>query len=360
MRFVGRGHPAIRATHPKTFELVPGDDLTERGTCIVAVGVEPQPAQPMAGPVRIRISAGGRSATVRATANSSWDPNGPIVVRRGPLRLPGTFATGADCSAADLPRELIAALQDPDALVTVDVVAAAAGKPTVVLFAADPSRPDDPRLRAELEAADTVEAQDAGARALITAEQGDGVRRLVVATADLPTCALDDRFAGPAIIEVIGLPTQLAVVAAAGGGAYTVVPTDRLTRALRRGAAGTLIATETTPTELADLLHLAQRLRGSSQCVVAQPFGPMLHAEVDALPTLYGRDPVYVCFAAFDEADALDPDIRAMVVGLLADAVPTRTAAGALSALTGMPRRAAYDVALALRPGPVPDRRGES
>ncbi|MBE7188104.1 DUF371 domain-containing protein [Jatrophihabitans endophyticus] len=346
MRFVGRGHPAVRATHAKTLELTPGGELTERGTCIVAVGAEAQPAAPMAGPVRIRITAGGRSATLHATATSSWDPAGPIVVRRGPLRLPGTFATDADLAAADLPRDLVAALQDPDALVTVDVVAVPAETPTVVLFAADPSRPDDPRLRAELDAADTVEAQDAGARSLVEQRQADGPRRLVVATADLPRPPDD-----AAAVEVVGLPPQLAVIAAAGAGDYLVTTTGDVRRALRRTPAGGRVATVTTPTALPDLLALADEVRGSSRCTTAQPFGPIRCADVEHPPQLVGRDPVFVCFASADRPDGLDPDVRSAIAGLLADGVPSKTAAAALAALSGMPRRAAYDAVLALRDG---------
>lgn len=350
MRFVGRGHPAVRASHSKTFELAPGHELSERGTCIVAVGAEAQPARPMAGPVRIRISAGGHSATVTAVANSSWDPSGPIVVRRSPLRLPGTFATGADAAASDLPRDLVTALQDPDALVTVDVVAVPGDAPTVVLFAADPSQPDDPRLRAEYDAADTVERQDAGARALVAAKQGAGDRLLVVATEDLPRPPVE----GSDAIEVIGLPTQLAVTAACHGGGYTVVQANQLVDVLRRGTAGIRVATETTPDGLPDLLRLAQQLRGSSRCVVAQQFGPMQRADADTVPELFGRDPVFVCFAAFSDAAALDPAVRSTVHGLLLAGVPSKTAAAALARLTGMPRREAYDAVLRLRDEPDP------
>ena len=80
MRFTGRGHPAIRATHTKTLELVPGTELTERGTCIVAVDTSAEPPAPMAGPVRVRISAGDVRASFDARANPNWQPGGAVQV----------------------------------------------------------------------------------------------------------------------------------------------------------------------------------------------------------------------------------------------------------------------------------------
>ncbi|MDT4949808.1 MAG: hypothetical protein QOJ37_2403, partial [Pseudonocardiales bacterium] len=104
MRLVGRGDDRIRATHTKTLELTVDAAITERATCVLAVAVHPEPAQPLAGPVRITISAGGETFSVQALAYSGWDPAGSAVVRRSPLRLPGTLATHADAASSDLPR----------------------------------------------------------------------------------------------------------------------------------------------------------------------------------------------------------------------------------------------------------------
>lgn len=202
------GHPEIRATHDKTWELTPDTELTARATCVLGVGAVTE-GGPLAGPVELRIGAGGHSATVRAVGNPSWVPGGPAVIRRSPLRLPGTLATDADLSAADLPRDLAARLTDPATEVLVEVSAVDDPGTVVLLHATGPS----PRLSAELAAADTVLAEDAGARALLArltaaparAVPADRIGRIfVLATEDLPGRTVRHLLGGPT--EVIGLP----------------------------------------------------------------------------------------------------------------------------------------------------------
>ncbi|HKC26484.1 MAG TPA: DUF371 domain-containing protein, partial [Jatrophihabitans sp.] len=165
MRLVGHGHPAIRATHDKTLELSPDPQITARATCIVAVGLQPA-GSALAGPLYLTLQAGGASFELEAHANPSWDPSGNAVIRRSPVQLPGTFATAATAAAADLPAGLTAALRDPNALVQLDAELIR-GRPAVVLFAADPRIPHDPRLAAERAAADAVIAEDEGAARLL-------------------------------------------------------------------------------------------------------------------------------------------------------------------------------------------------
>jgi hypothetical protein len=62
-----------------------------------------------------------------------------------------------------------------------------------------------------------------------------------------------------------------------------------------------------------------------------------------------GREPVHLCFDAASESTALDPAVEVAVRGLLAEGVPTKSAANALAALTGWERRRAYDVVLGWR-----------
>ncbi|HZC70464.1 MAG TPA: DUF371 domain-containing protein, partial [Jatrophihabitans sp.] len=215
MRLVGRGHSAIRATHRKTLEFTPEREITERATCVVAVGVEGI-REPLAGDVRITITAAGASFTFEARGNSSWDASGTAIIRRSPFRLPDTLATHATATAHDLPRPLVEALRMPDSEVDVQVEPIR-GRPCAVLFAIDPGRRNDPRLRAEIAAADLVVVEDEeagralGERVAHGAVPVDG-RVLVVAARELPgttvVAALDQ-----VDVETVGLPPALAAAA---------------------------------------------------------------------------------------------------------------------------------------------------
>lgn len=345
MRFVGRGHAAIRATHHKTLELTADPELTERGTCIVTVGAEPEPATPMAGPIRVRISAGAERFGFVALANSSWEPGGPVVIRRSGLRRPGTFATDATAASSDLPRPLVAALQSPDTLVTVDVAPIPPTQPTIVLLAADATRGPDDRLRAELASADAVIAEDAAAARLTGAatSRPDALRTLVVATQDLPGRTVLDRLAAH-LVDTAGLPAALAVAAACPSRAPLVLALDADPRVVLRATPSThrvVIAVEHD--RLPALLELAARERGSGGATIAQEFMRPVSAAPDALPELPSRAPVYCCLHPVAADGAIEPAARAAIDALLADGVPTRTAAKALAALTGLDRRRAYD-----------------
>lgn len=347
MRLVGRGHPAIRASHGKTLELVGGTDLTERGTCVVAVGVEPARDR-VAGPVRITITAAGRSFALTARANPSWDPSGPAVIRRSPLRLPGTLATHATAAASDLPRDLVAALRDAATEVIVDVEPVA-GPPTAVLFAVDPEAPDDPRLAAELAAADLVVAEDDRAAAMTGERVAHGPvdvtgRVLVLATRELPGATVLAALADPAVaVETVGLaPAQAAAAASPSRGPILVARADP--ELLRSAPAGTRLVLVTPADRVAALLRTAAEIRGTTGAVLVEDFAPP--RRIDAHTELPGRDLVHVALDAAPRPDAIDPAVRAAVTGLLADGVSTKVAAKALAALTGWERRRAYDTVL--------------
>jgi hypothetical protein len=353
MRFVGRGHPAIRATHTKTLELTPDIDITARATCVIAVGTRAEPAAPLAGPVRLVLRVGEQSSEISARANPSWDPAGPAVIRRSLLRLPGTFATHADTASADLPRELVAALQSPDAAVEIIVAPAPTEQRTIVLFAADPSRPDDPRLQAELDAADAVIAEDDGARALLPSGAGPPTpnprRTLVVATIDLPGARMRldlDR----ADVDVVGLPAPLVAAAASPTPGALLLGTDGDAAELIRTAPATArLVVSAEADDLHGLLELAHRSRGPAGATITQQHTPPMRVAAGEPIELPSRKQVHICFDAAGQTDALDPGIRAAIDGLLADGVSTKVTANALSTLTGWDRRRAYDAVLGWR-----------
>ena len=350
MRFVGRGHPAVRATHGKTIELTPDDAITERATCVIAVGCTPPP-RPLAGALRLTITAGVASFSLTARGNPSWDPAGPAVIRRSALRLAGTFATHSDAAARDLPRALVAGLRDPERKVTVDVEPIP-GPPTAVLFALDPQRRgDDARLAAELAAADLIVAEDDTAARLLGERVTRGPvriegRTLAVASEDLPGATVVGALRDVEI-ETGGLPpTQAAAAASPSRGPVLYVPagTDPRTP-LRSTPAGTRIVLTVPAPAVCDLLQRAADLRGVTGAVLVEDFAPPRRISLGD-PEPAGDQDVHLCLDAPTESAALDPSVRAAIDALLADGVPTRTAAKALAALTGWERRRAYDTVL--------------
>lgn len=354
VRFVGRGHPAIRATHGKTLELSHAGEITERATCVIAVGARAEPLAPLAGPVQIVLRVGEQSVSLTARANPAWDPAGTAVIRRSPLRLPGTFATHADATAADLPRELVAALRSADTGLTVDVEPIPAPHRTIVLFAADLTRRDDPRLRAEVDAADVIIAEDDGARAVLPAGTATQPvphpgRTLVVATVDLPGARMWTDLHG-ADIEVVGLSAPLAAAAASPTPGPLLLGTDGDPGELIRTAPPTArLVVRADAADLAALLELARQSRGPAGATVAQPYAAPQRVAAGEPVDLPSRDAVHICFDAVDPYGALDPGVRAAVDVLLADGVSTKVTANALAALTGWDRRRAYDTVLGWR-----------
>lgn len=344
MRLVGRGHEAIRATHTKTLELCPAARITARATCVVAVSTARQ-AQRMAGPVDVAITAGGESFSFQAQASSSWDPGGSAIIRRGPLRLPGTLATRASASAADLPRSLAAALRDPSNRVDV-TLQHRPGEPCVVLFAADPAVADDPRLAAEVEAADLVVAEDEAARRLVgcsgTPPARIEGRVLVVATEALPGATVPRHAVA---VQTVGLAPPLAAAAAGStSGPLTIGPARHAADLLQRTPAAHRLVLDVDRRGVDGLLDRAAALRGATAAVLVQPFGDPCVVRVGEPVALSGAARVWVCFGPADgRAEQLDPAVRSAIEGLLADGVPTRTAARSLGMLTGWPHRRAYE-----------------
>ncbi|MGW0516735.1 DUF371 domain-containing protein [Crossiella sp. NPDC003009] len=349
------GHPEIRATHDKTWELTPDTELTARATCVLGVGAVTE-GGPLAGPVQLRISAGGHSATVRAVGNPNWVPGGPAVIRRSHLRLPGTLATDADLSAADLPRDLTARLTDPATEVLVEVSAVDDPGTVVLCHATGPS----PRLSAELAAADMVFAEDSGARSLLArmtaaaparaVTAGVTGRILVLATEDLPGRTARHLLGGPT--EVIGLPPGLAAAAASPSAAplhLTVLsrkPADTLRAAPLDAKVVIRVAADTAAKVLA-----AARDRGTRTLAVAtEPYAESERprwGELDTLP-LPARGEFWLCLdPVFSQG--LDPLLHKLITGLLAQGVPAKSLAQTLAELPGFTRRTAYDAVQQLK-----------
>jgi hypothetical protein len=120
---LGRGHPNIRALHPTTLAFTTDEEVTTRGDCFVAVGMER--ALPALDPglraalragavLTVTIEAGGLSDTVRAVGCEALTLGDPtdMVVRRSGWVCPRTLAVAANKAARDLDRGLVARLRE--------------------------------------------------------------------------------------------------------------------------------------------------------------------------------------------------------------------------------------------------------
>jgi hypothetical protein len=366
------GHPAIRASHAKTLELTAEPSITARASCVVGVAAR-LPAQPVAGPIRLTLSAAGESVSWRAIGNSGWWPgSGSAVIRRSGRRLPDTFATDAELAAADLPRALAGALAAPDTTVTLRVERAVGPVGVLVRCRLAGTGPD--RVLAEAAAADLVLAEDAAARSWLASaglpaspasagSTADAASRLAAGGRVLAVAAGDGTdltglLLAAGSVEVLGLPAELAVSAAAADRSAVLhadgvrprelpalaaahpslalafrCPADRLRRLLAelgRTTADLVLAPVDDPErpirgQLAELALLDQPL--------ALPHRAELACRVAGLAQPAGGPPI---------------EPAALVRQLLAQSVSPRTVALAVAALPGWSRRSAYELVLAL------------
>lgn len=370
MRLRCRGHRDIRAIHAKTLEFTTSTDITSRATCVVGVAAEVLHAPPHgpAGPLRITLSAGGHSVTARALGNSAWRPGSSMVVRMSPERLPNTLATDADLAAADLPRELLHALTDPETVIDVRVERARdAAEGRLILYRA--GQGDDHRLAAEISAADAVIAQDLPAGKVLSAlgvaaapwaaapgTVEEGGRLLVVSTRDSHNPVVGDLLSGtrPAV-EVIGMPDELAVAAVSPHSGPVLLAAGEG----RRRLAGVLAAhrsarvvIRTPAAELPKILGEAERVLGTETAAVAAAsmverpwWGPVAQAGAQ----VPGGGEVLCCVdpvQAVDGETDIEVDHIALIRALLEQSVSHKTLALALARLPAWSRKRAYDLVL--------------
>jgi hypothetical protein len=146
VRLTAAGHPAVTGRHRKTLELTAEDAITERASCILGVAAGPLPgALPtLRGRVRLVLAAGNRTATVEGEANPYFTSAERLVVRRSAVLGPDTFLANATAAAADLDRDLVARLRDPDARVEVTATELTEPDPVVLVLGGDTVPPPAP------------------------------------------------------------------------------------------------------------------------------------------------------------------------------------------------------------------------
>jgi len=122
VRVRARGHDNVTARHGSTFELTTDDWLTPAGDCILAVEADTAPAafpdsfaeacRSTDATVTVELRAGDHTQTVSASGDErlTFDSERSAVVRASDYVDDRTVAVGADAAAADLDRDLVAAL----------------------------------------------------------------------------------------------------------------------------------------------------------------------------------------------------------------------------------------------------------
>jgi hypothetical protein len=121
--FEARGHRLLRATHGKSIEITSDLEITTRATCVIGVGATlPWQLRNLRGAVKVVLSSGDAATEIVGHVNPSYDSPSRLVIRRSGTTDGDTFLVQADTTADELPRELVDALRDADAILHVDVV----------------------------------------------------------------------------------------------------------------------------------------------------------------------------------------------------------------------------------------------
>jgi len=160
------GHAQISASHAKTIEFTRDPDVTGRATCVLGVCSDHDDHEVgrLRGDVDVTLECAGARDSFRATMSAFFVGDDGLVFRRGPGLRGRTLAYDATKTAAEVDRELVAALRDPAAELTVTLRELGTGVRRGALFVvAVPIGNDDdlsPRARQVLQAADLVLAED--------------------------------------------------------------------------------------------------------------------------------------------------------------------------------------------------------
>ncbi len=399
-----RGHPNVRASHGKTFEVTPDEAITQAGTCILGVArtVEGDPAA-LRGHVDVTLSCGSVRQTTSGTINPLYLAGDPFIFRKDPLPKGNSFAIGCRHAASDFDRTLVDALREPDAELTIEAVARQDATQGVVYVVGVPLGNDEdlsPRARRVLAGVDIIACEDTrtsrpllngvGAKAKRVSYHDhnekerareleralrEGARIAVISDAGVPGVAdpghrlVDLAHEAGAIVSPIPGPSAalLAVVASGLG-------TDRFTfegflprgaqardEALARMAArpGASILYE-APHRLEATLNAIAAVFEERPVVVAReltkPNEEVLRAPASAIlaaltegDRLRGEITIVLPGAAAEAASDETPDwLEPMCRELLAARVPTKAIASAIRAATGWPKKRGYDYVVAL------------
>lgn len=132
-RVTARGHQAIRALHPTTFELTKDSYLTEKGDCIIGVDLDKGVSElnsdlknalrKNTSVVILILRVDNITDVVLAQGHEGLvlGSDRKIIVRRSSYIDPATLAVNANKSSRSLRRDLVEKLRNRDALLIVDI-----------------------------------------------------------------------------------------------------------------------------------------------------------------------------------------------------------------------------------------------
>lgn len=132
-RVTARGHQAVRALHPTTFELTKDSYLTERGDCIIGVDLDKGVSElnpdlknalrKSTSLVVLILRVGGITDIVLAQGHENLilGSDRKIVVRRSSYVDPATLAINANKGSRNLRRDLIEKLKNRDSILVLDI-----------------------------------------------------------------------------------------------------------------------------------------------------------------------------------------------------------------------------------------------
>jgi uncharacterized protein len=133
IQFKAHGHPNIRSTHKTTLMTTTEPHLTPRGDCIIAVGAETglaqlpdeikEAAHDPETEITFTISINHHVFTARGKGHPNLTYTDPIdmVARKSSYTCGRTLMIASDKAASDIPVEIIKALQNPEAVITVQL-----------------------------------------------------------------------------------------------------------------------------------------------------------------------------------------------------------------------------------------------
>ncbi|MGC8983109.1 MAG: DUF371 domain-containing protein [Desulfurococcaceae archaeon] len=125
-----RGHPNIKATHKSTLEITKDREVTPRGDCIVGVAADKAPAdfsEEFKAHLRdhdallvVVLEAGDIKDIVLAHGHPGLllTDTRRLIIRKSTYIEPATIGINASKSSAELKRELITLLKDPETVLT--------------------------------------------------------------------------------------------------------------------------------------------------------------------------------------------------------------------------------------------------
>ncbi len=412
------GHPNLTATHNKTLELTRDADISRRATCVLGVGSrhDDRALLGLRGEVEVVLECGGTRDTFTATMSPFFLGDRSLVFRRGEGLRGRTAAYGATKTAADIDRDLVAALDSPARELRVTMRSLRPEAAPGVLFIVSLPIGNDADLGRRsvdvLERVDLVLAEDTRrVRALAQrngftvarsasyhehneAERVDrvieqlrrGARVALVSDAGTPLCS-DPGYvvvsraveAGIAVTPVPGPSAVLAVVAASG------LPVDRFVfagflprrssqrrQAMRELSASghAVVCFETAnrlPEMLADVAAVCPDWRVCIGREMTKTFEEFRRGRADELAaalaseTMLGECALVIAPPAHAAASSVadgnvtssERDVEVVLRSLLAQGVPASTLAQGLKSLPGIGRNEAYARVLALSQEPA-------